>query len=198
MISSLLSTLLTVLVPMTFAYVTPDEVFDLPPEAQSSQSPMTPEEESEKAEIQQRIFYRNGETKTVSDQTASEAPVVSEPVVSEPVSEPIVSDPVVIEETMSSSASGEQHTAPVMAETTEESAAEAPRGISTSMIASGTIAVVIVIGGLLFLLRMFLRRFKPTISKEAIAPPPVASTTEPSLPHLEAALGVKKDEPPSA
>ena len=199
MTSALFSTLLTVLVPMTFAYVTPEEVFDLPPEAQSSRAPMTPEEESEKAEIQQRIFYRNGETKAVtpeSDQSASEVPVVSEPVVSEPVSEPIVSDPVVVEETTSSS----EHTAPVLEETTEEPApvVEAARSISTSMIASGAIAVVIVIGGLLFLLRTVLRRFKPTISKEAIAPPPAASTTELSLPHLEAALGIKKDEPPAA
>src|SRR3990167_4182104 len=137
------------------AYMSPDEIFDVPQEAQSSKTPMTPEEESEKAEIQQRIFYRNGETKTVSDQSASAVPVVSEPV---------VSDPVIAEETTSSS----EYTAPVLEETTEEPApaVEAARGISTSMIVSGAIAVVIVIGGLLFLLRMFLRRFKPTNFKE--------------------------------
>src|SRR3989338_2534852 len=173
------------------AYMSPDEIFDVPQEAQSSKTPMTPEEESEKAEIQQRIFYRNGETKTVSDQSASAVPVVSEPVVSDPVSEPIVSDPAIAEETTSSS----EYTAPVLQETTEEPApaVEAARGISTSMIVSGAIAVVIVIGGLLFLLRMFLRRFKPTISKEVIVPPPLAQTTALSLPHLEAALGGKPE-----
>lgn len=155
--------------------------------------------------FRERIFYRNGETKAVGaqeEQAASEAPVVSEPVTSDPAPapEPIVSDPVISGEQTSSEASSEAIAAPITEETTEAPAPEVnvPRGISTGMIASGAVAAVIVIGSILVMLRMFLRRCKPTISKEAIAPPPVASTTEASLPHLEAALGIKKEDPPAA
>lgn len=183
------------------AYMTPEEIFDVPAEAQTSDAPQTSEEAAAKTEIQNRIFYRNGETKSVAPEAVSSDPTAQpavDPTTDVPVSdavpapmmappEPVEADPLPEEELLIQKTSKQADTAPTQVEAT--------KSFSLPLIISGAVIGIILLGGMLFLILRLVRRFRPTLSREAIAPPPITeSAIEASSPRLEKAMGVKSGE----
>lgn len=172
---------------------------DRPPgiPAQTSE-PISVEQE---AEIRDRIFYRNGETKTISpgvEPTVTEWPspkeTVTEPVIEEPVpvtpeqpAELVEPDPLSEKELLIQTTAGQiSHEAP--AQSTESQTS------SMALLLSAGVIGIILLGGVLFGIQRLFRRFRPTLSKEAMAPPPIAASgTETSSLRLETALGVKEN-----
>ncbi|TSC59058.1 MAG: hypothetical protein Greene041662_672, partial [Candidatus Peregrinibacteria bacterium Greene0416_62] len=158
------------------AYMTPEDLFDVPAEAQTSDTPRTSEEQTIQMELRDRIFYRNGETKTISpeaepaiaeesaalDPTEEETAAVYEPPTELTEPEPLTEEELLIQET------GEQ--VPHEAAQTRESVSP-----PSALIIAGAVIGVIVLGGILFMILRFKNRFRPTLSKEAMAPPPIAA-----------------------
>lgn len=159
----------------------------------------------QEAAVRDRIFYRNGESKIIAPEVEpviperpSSAQTVAEPMMEEPVAvppeqpaEPAASDPL-SQEHLLIQATSEQtpHEAP--AQTGD------PSQSSLTFIIAGGVIGIIVLGGILFLILRFLRPFRPTLSKEVLAPPSIGSETETVSPRLETALGAREGDTPSS
>ncbi|OGJ63607.1 hypothetical protein A3C37_00465 [Candidatus Peribacteria bacterium RIFCSPHIGHO2_02_FULL_53_20] len=156
-----------------------------------------PSSAAEDTENRDRVFYRNGETKSIAPEMEPTSPQfqleidpaldipVADPILVAPT-EPVEADPLPEEELLIQTAGGQNRDiVPVQAAATES--------LSMTLIIAAAIIGIILLGGIFFGILRFLSRFRPTLSKEAIAPPPVAvSGPETSSPRLEKALGVKE------
>lgn len=156
----------------------------------------------EDMENRDRVFYRNGETKTIAPEAVPVTPewpssaeidpgVAREeipPVILEPVETP-EPEPLSEEELLIPKTGNHAAAQPLLEETADVS------GISVPLVASAFVIGLVVLGAILFGIMRLLRRFRPTLSREATAPPPIAAVgTETSLPRLETAMGVKAGE----
>jgi hypothetical protein len=154
---------------------------------------------AQEAPTMDRVFYRNGETKTmvpeiapaVTDWPSSTATELQDvqtefpPVIPEPIVETVEPDPLMEAELQIQST--QTHEAAPTLDVTDAS------GTSMTLLLSAAVIGIIVLGGILFSMMRLLRRYRPTLSKEAMAPPPIAAD-EPSLPRLETALGMQEGQ----
>lgn len=193
------SALALILASQAYAYATPEQIFDMPPDVQASGEPSA-EEQQTKAEIRERIFYRNGETKVIAP-TPEGSPEPESP--DSVITDPLPVDPAAEQEIESPEPAPPPETELLAPAGTPDRTIEAPvqtaASISPSMtlILSGAVIALIALGALIFGIRRFLARFRPTLSKEPAAPPPIAAAVpESNSQRLEAALGKMPNENP--